>query len=306
MWFRFMLFPMVLLLNAAAIAQFPVTATPTPTPRPGSRQANVPAATADNANYDRLRSVELMVPKDRAAAHPMLDTKEGIYRRPTKEEIAVLAAAEPLLAKYAEFLKGPNTGIVRLNAESSCVSDTDTVVASEKCVAFKMPGGGTAYSFRTESYRIPRLADVILFDGVFKTGGVFQQVIMADIGDTAIGNVTLTTPGIKYLIDLQPVRDSLEFMLFEDKIVKGIEADGFLYRKGHLVKENSTFALRSIAYRGEYMRSVDGIQYDELDFDKRRDVIVAFRVVDKDTNGNITIVWKLLRGTDAPKLKVKK
>ena len=77
----------------------------------------------------------------------------------------------------------------------------DVVVASEKCLAFKMPGAGAAYSFRTESYRLPRLADVILVDGVFLTGGVYQQVIMADIGDVAIEDVALDTKGMKYLVD---------------------------------------------------------------------------------------------------------
>ncbi len=304
MWWSGILFPIVLLFNATAIAQF--SATPTPTPRPNSRQANLPATTADKANYDRLHSIEMMAPRVLADSHPLLDPKKGIYRRPNKEEIQVLAVAEPLLVKHAEFLKGPNTGIVKLNAESSCVSDTEVVVANEKCIVFKMPGAGTAYSFRTESYRLPRLADLILFDGVFRTGGVFQQVIMADIGDVAIEDVTLETKGMTHLVSLKPVRDSDEFTRFDDEITKGIEANGFLYRKGHLVKENSTFALRSIAYRGIYPRSVDGIQYDELAFDKRRDVIVAFRVVDRDATGNITIVWKRLMDVESPRLKVKK
>jgi len=102
------------------------------------------------------------------------------------------------------------------------------------------------------------------------------------------------------------VPDSDEFLRFDGQIAKGVEADGFLYRKGQPVKESSTFAVRSIAYRGQYLRSVDGIQYDELEFDERRDVIVAFRVVDREPNGNVTIVWQRLRDVQAPKLKVKR
>ena len=127
---------------------------------------------------------------------------------------------------------------------------------------------------------------------------------MADIGDVAIEDVTLDTRGIKYLLEFEPVADSEHFTRTEDMIIKGIERDGFLYRKGHLVKENSTYVLRSIAYRGKYMRSVDGVPYDELEFDKRRDVIVAFQVVEKDAAGNVTIVWKRLRDVEAPKLKI--
>lgn len=304
MRFSILLIPVFLLLQVNALAQ--VTATPTPTPRPNSRQANVNPISADNANYDRLHSIEMMIPKDRAGSHPLLDPKKGIYRRPSKEEVQVLAVAEPLMARYRDLLKMPDTGIVKLNADSSCISDKDVVVATEKCRAFGMPGAGAAYSFRTESYRLPRLADVILIDGVFKTGGVFQQVIMADIGDTPIEAVNLDLPAMKFLGGIEPVRDSREFLRYDAEITKGIEADGFLYRKGHPVKENSTFVLRSIAYEGKFMLSVDGIPYDELEFDRRRDVTAAFRVIERDPAGNITIVWRRLKDVPAPKLKLVK
>ncbi len=298
-----MLFPLFLLFSATGIAQV-IPTTPTPTPRPGSRQAAAGQMIADKDSYDRLRIIEMMGARNKRETPALLDPKKGIYRIPGKSEIEALAIAEPLLVKHADFLKGPDTGIVKLNVNSSCLSDTDTVVASEQCIPFTMPGAGTSFSFRTESYRVPRLADVIVHNGIFKTGGVFQQVIMADIGDVAIESVTLNTTGLRYLVDLKPVRDSDEFLRFEREIIKGIDADGLLYQKGRHVRENSTFVLRSIAYRGKYLRVLDGFQYDELDFDRRRDVIVAFRVVDKDTAGNITIVWKQLKDVEAPVLKI--
>ena len=304
MRFYFVLFSMFWCLNAEAVAQVP--ALPTPTPTPGSRAASVTGVLGDNASYDRLRSIELHNSKNKPERHPLLDPKKGIYRRPGRGETEILAVSEPLLSKYSAFLNEPDTGIVKLNGESSCISDSDTVVVSEKCIPFKMPGAGTSFSFRTEGYRLPRLADVILLDGVFRTGGVFQQVIMTNVGDLPIEEVTLNTTGMKYLVDLKPVSGTDEFTRFEGEVVKGIESDGFIYRKGHPVKENSTFALRSIAYRGKYMRSVDGIAYDELDYDKRRDVVVAFRVVEIATNGNVTIIWKRLKDIDSPKLKMSK
>ncbi len=300
-------FALIILLNATVMAQISNIATPTPTPRPGSRQAGQPAVAADTEKFDQMRAIDQMVDRGRTVSHPLLDPKKGIYRRPGKEETSVLAVAEAVSARYAAFLKQPNAGIVKLNAESSCISDADAVVvASEKCIAFKMPGSGASYSFRTESYRLPRLSDVILLNGVFKTGGVLQQVVMTDIGDFPIEDVTLESAGMKFLTNLKPVRDSDEFLQFDGETAKGIEANGFMYRKGHPVKENATFVLRSIAYRGTYVRSIDGISYDELDFDKRRDVIVVFRVVDKDPAGNITILWRRLADVEAPKLKVRK
>lgn len=295
---------LIVLSGAPALAQ--IVPTPTPTPRPGSRQAAAGPVAADSTNFERLRSMELVTKTDRATSHPLLDPRSGIYRRPDKDETEVLAVSEVLLSQYAALLKEPNTGIVKLSGESSCISDTDVIVATEKCLPFTMPGAGTSYSFRTESYRLPRLADLILFDGIFRTGGVYQLVVMAELGDVAVGDVSLATKGMKYLVDLIPVRDSDKFMEFNDATIKGFEVDGFLYRKGHPVKDNFTYALRSIAYRGKFMRVVDGVAYDELDFDKRRDVIVVFRVVERDTTGNTTIVWKLLKDLEAPKLNVTK
>lgn len=303
MWCR-MFFPIFFLLSGSVIAQ--IVSTPTPTPRPGSRQGSLNPISADTTNFERLRSLDLMIPKDRAEKHPLLDPKKGIYRRPGKNEIEPLEVSEPLLTRYDAFLKQRDTGIVKLNADSSCLSDVDVVVASEKCIVFKMPGAGVAYSFRTESYRLPRLADVILLDGIFKTGGVYQQVTMADIGDVPIDQLSLDTKGMKFLVDMKPVLDSDEFLRFDKEIAQGIESGGYLYRKGHPVRENATFVLRSIAYRGRFLRTVDGIQYDELDFDRRRDVIVGFRVVEKDPDGNITILWKKFKDVESPILKVPK
>jgi len=295
------LFPIVMVLNAAAVAQVPTM--PTPTPSSGQRANPV---MADNINFDRLRSIEMMNQRNRIEDHPLLNSKTGIYRKPSQEETEALAVGEPLLVKHAEFLKGSDTGIVKLNAEYSCISVKDTIVASEKCLPYKMPGAGAAFSFRTESYRVLRLADVILLDGVFRTGGIFQHVVMASLGDVALAGVTLNTKGMKYLVDLKPSTDGDEFTLFDREILEGVRADGFLYRKAHTVKPDSTYALRSIAYKGNYMRTVDGIVFDELDFDKRRDVIVAFRVIDLDAAGNVTIIWKRLKDTESPRLKIKK
>lgn len=288
---------MILALDVCVWAQQP----------PPSGSTSPGAVRADSNRFDRLASIEMALPPSGAEPrHPLLDPKKGIYRRPTKKETEILAVAEPLIERFAAFLKQDNTGIVKLNADPSCVSTSDIVVASEKCVPYAIPGAGTAFSFRTESYRMPRLADVMLSGNIFKTGGVFQQVVMVELGDVPIDEVGLGTKGMKFLIDIKPVSESNEFLTYDKEVQKGIEHDGFTYRRGYPWKVNSTYALRSIAYRGKYMRSIDGVSYDELDFDKRRDIIAAFRVVDQDQSGNLTIVWKRLRDSEAPKLEISK
>lgn len=300
------LFPALVVFACVITASAQIFPTPTPTPRPGSRQANLPSTVADNEHYERLRKIEMIAHPNNSRDHPLLDPDKGIYRKPGKEETAILAVSEHHLNKYAVFLRAPNTGIVKLNGESSCVTDADVIVASEQCVNFRMPGSGTAFSFRTATYRLPRLADIIVVDSIFMTGGVFQQVIMTELGDVDLAGVTLSSAAAKHLIDLKPAKDSAEFTRFNDELIRGYDANGFRYAKGWPVKKGSAYLLRSIAYRGQFMRTIDGVKYDELDFDKRRDVIVAFRVIDIDDAGHITIIWKRLRDAEAPKLKVLK
>lgn len=298
------LFLTLLALSTGVNAQVNPSATPTPTPLPGSR-ASMPGV-ADSTTFDRLRSVELMNPGSPNTSHPLLDPKKGIYRRPGKAETLALAVDAELFAKHADFLRFPNTGIVKLNAESSCVSVIDVIVATEKCVPFKIPGAGAAYSFRTESYRLPRLADLILFNEAFLTGGVLQHVAIANIGDVLLEDLTLDSDGVKYLVTIVPAADADEYTRFDEELRKGIAANGFAYGKAVPWKLNSTYALRSIAYRGKAVRSIDGVQYDELDMDTRRDVIVVFRTIDRDHTGDLTILWRVLKDVEAPKLKIKK
>jgi hypothetical protein len=87
--------------------------------------------------------------------------------------------------------------------------------------------------------------------------------------------------------------------------MRGIRRDGFLYRRGLFIVENTTFALRSIAYEGKHYRAINGLTYNEFDYDKRNDVIVVFRIVEKDEAGNVTILWKELSEKNSPKLKIK-
>ena len=53
------------------------------------------------------------------------------------------------------------------------------------------------------------------------------------------------------------------------------------------------------------MRTAGGIRYNELDYDKRRDVIVAFRIVQIEKDG-LTLVWRKLADSEPPRIKMPK
>ncbi len=227
-----------------------------------------------------------------------------LYRKPTRQETEILAPSAKLAESYSTILSQPHTGIIKLNADSRCSENSEVVSAVSDCMRYQIPGAGTSFSFRFESYRIPRLSDLILDNGILKIDGVYQQGVMVNLGDVPFELITLNSNGLKYLVDVRPVTDSDELSKIENRLGAGIKADGYVYGMGFFAKEKTTYAVRSIAFRGVFMRSLNGLAYDEFSFDKRKDVVVIFRVVEKDRDGNITIVWKELSRSDAPKLKI--
>jgi hypothetical protein len=228
---------------------------------------------------------------------------EPLYRKPTAKELKAVEPRRELFVKYAEFLHQPETGLTKLIDDKGCAENTKVVVATETCLQYTMPGAGSSFSFRTETYRIPRLSDITFTDRSFQASGVLLHGIFVNLGDVPLEEVTLQTRGLKYLTDFQPEPDYQKGKAVDSELTKGVRKDGFLYRRGLYIVENTTFALRSIAYGGKYFRAVKNLTYNEFDYDKRKDVIVVFRIVEKDAAGNVTILWKALREQDSPKVK---
>lgn len=229
----------------------------------------------------------------------------SLYRKATKDELKKIAPSPELFEKYAGFLRQPNTGLTKLVADVGCAENTKIVVATDECLKYTMPGAGFSYSFRTDSYRIPRLADLIFTDNSFQAAGIFLHGIFVNIGDVPLDKVTLQTNGLEFLVNFQPEVDYAKAKEIDRQLTKGIEKSGFLYRRGLYTVENTTFVLRSIAYQGKYFQTIKGVTYNEFAFDKRKDIIVAFRIVQKHADESVTILWKELARKNAPRIKKK-
>lgn len=236
---------------------------------------------------------------------PARNALEQLYRKPTSEELKSIAPNKEDLQKYAEFLKQSDTGLIKLINDAGCSENSKIIVASAECLKYKFPGAGSSYSFRTESYRLPRLADLTFADNGFQATGNHLHGIFVNISDIPLENVNLNTRGLKTLLSFKLSMDFNNAAKVDQILSKGVVSDGFIYRRALYAKENTTFALRSIAYRGKSYRAVQGITYNELDFDNRRDVIVVFRIVRRYDDGSISILWKKLSDEKAPKLKRK-
>lgn len=230
---------------------------------------------------------------------------EPLYRKPTKKELRAIAPDAGLVKQYDAFLRQENTGLFKFVADSGCAENPKIVAATENCLKFTMPGAGNSYSFRTNNYRLRRLADLTFSGKYLYISGLLTHGILVDVGDVPLENITLQTAGTKFLNEFQPTADLEQAIDLDKQLIKGIEKDGFFYSRAVLAVENRTYLLRSIAYDGKIPRAVFGVAYNELDFDKRKDVTVAFRIVGRDQDGAVTILWKELSRKDAPRLKRK-
>lgn len=279
-------------------------ATRTPTPQEINQQ-RIAEQRRKNQEFERLRSISSARTVRRPIPQNVRRDIERIYRNTNKEELKTLAPNREDSDKFAAFLRQPNTGLTRLAADLGCAENTNVIVASADCIKYSMPGAGSSYSFRVNDYRIWRLADLTFTDNSFQATGALLHGILVGIGNVPLEKVNLQSNGVKFLVDFQTAADFEKAQKIARQVVDGIDKDGFFYRRGLKAIENMTYVLRSIAYDGEFYRAVSGITYNELDFDKRKDIIVAFRIVRRDADGSVTILWKELAKKDAPKIRRK-
>ena len=277
-----LVFCTLLVLVGHSLAQ---NSQPTPTPPPLSQRGGQNQTTNQNqrqsdqeinAAFNNLRSLEIQQNASKSIEDILSEEIHPLYRKPSKKELENLTPSPALVTKYEKFLQQSDAGIFKLSANSACAKNTQVVVATENCLSNDIPGAGTAYSFRVKSHRMLHLSDLVLEKNVIRTGSLLQQGLMVNLGNIGLDEVSTQTNGLKYLFDFKPLTNNEELASFEEKLSKGIKSDGFTYGFGLYVEDQTTFALRSIAYRGKFLRSVSGVNYNEMDFDKRKDIVVVF------------------------------
>ncbi len=211
-----------------------------------------------------------------------------IYRKPTKSEARAVEPLDADRAKYSDFLRHRNTGIIKLVPDFGCGDNTRVISAAPECRKFTLPGGGSAYSFRSQTYRIKRLSDLAYHNGTFVTPGIMLHGILGNFGDLDIEDITIKSDRLAYVRDFEPVTNIREAASIERGLSDGYLIKGVLYKESLPVVAGATYVLRSIAYRGTSYQVIEGIAYDEFDLDRRRDVTIAFKVIRVHDVGALT------------------
>lgn len=300
---KILVFVVTLVSFITATGQTPV---PQPTPnREAERQRQlreIEQRRQTELGFQRLRAISEQFYKGKPVPRLVLSDMKELYRDPTGKELKKLQSLNEDIQKYSTFLRQRKTGLTRLEPYSGCGDSTKVISSADACLEYSLPGNGSDYSFREGNYKLGRLADLRFGNDVFSSPGVLQQAVFVGLGDIPLDQVNLNTAGMAYLVNFKPVSQLAAAVAFGREFQNGTETGGYFYAGELRAVENMTYVLRSIAYRGSFVRSIGGFAFNEIDFDRRGDITVAFRVIRKHDNGAVTILWRELERKEAPKL----
>lgn len=208
-------------------------------------------------------------------------------------------------ASFAAFLDKPETGFFRLHDSDNCDEKSLIINTKEPC-PWNIVGKATAYSFRKGKYQRAYFSDIRLRDSVIQIVGVNVLGFLTTLGNVELDKLNLQSDGIRPMAQYQPTEDVSEASALFRAVAKGFSVDSFVYKIQLPIKENTTYALRCVAFDTRIYKTVNGFKINVLQGDKRGDVTVVFRVIRKYEDGSYGILWKELQRKDAPKLKSEK
>ena len=195
-------------------------------------------------------------------------------------EIQFLSPSEEDQTTYAEFLRQPDTGLIRLLPREKFESE----VHKNNKKGMTLRGGGAYYSFSRLTHEYGFGSDISLEQDYLSTGFAGANYgILTSIGNTPLENVSLATAAAQLLAEHVPPSEEPKARIEQRKWSNGEIVDGTSYRNRLLLKVNETYLVRSIDYGTS-------------------DVLVAFRVVRVDTDESAVILWKLLKKYPKPHL----
>lgn len=197
-----------------------------------------------------------------------------------KLEQQFLAPAEEDFTAYAEFLRQPDTGLIRLLPRETY----DTEVYRNRKKSLTLRGGGAYYSFSRRVQEYGFGSDISLDSNYLSVGFAGADYgMLVSLGDVPLQEISIEYPGAGFIASYSAAAEEPQARVEQRRFSNGISVDGFNYKNRLPVAVNTTYLLRSIYY-------------------SESDVLVALRVVRKDTDDSVIITWKMLKKYSKPAL----
>lgn len=199
---------------------------------------------------------------------------ESLRAQIKAKESALLAPSKEDSREHALFLAQPGTGLVRLLPREKWDGKLST------------RGGGAYYSFTRRTHEYGSGNDIELQRDNLSVG--FAGVdfgFMANLGDTPLEMVSNDAEAVRFASAFKAPTVELEARAAKRSFWETGRREGeFVYRSELPVVAGSTYVLRSIGYGDS-------------------DVLVAFRVLRKDSDGSVVLLWKMLQEFPKPALE---
>ncbi|HEV2859495.1 MAG TPA: hypothetical protein VGX48_00655 [Pyrinomonadaceae bacterium] len=208
---------------------------------------------------------------DRAQAAAEIESlREQIKAR----EAVLLAPAPEDYEAHAAFLSQPETGLLRLLPREKWNSKLST------------RGDGAFYSFARKTHEYGYGTDIGLEGDKLQVGFAGANFgFVANLGDIPLASVTTESEGVKYLAAFDTPAGEPEAREQQRRTRAGFEVDGHRYTNRLPAAANNTYIMRSVDYQNS-------------------DTLVAFRVLRKDADGSVVLLWKVLKKFPKPKLEM--
>lgn len=185
-----------------------------------------------------------------------------------------LAPSDEDRTAYAEFVGAHDRGLIRLLPRE--VYDKDTTLT--------VRGGGAYYSFTRLTHAYGYGSDISLEQGFLKVGFAGADYgMLINVGDVPLEEVNTEHPSVKFLAAYSAVLEEPQARIEQRRFGGGTSIDGLPYSERERARVKATYVVRSINY-------------------SESDVLVAFRVIRKDTDGSLIIAWKMLKEFPIPDL----
>lgn len=192
----------------------------------------------------------------------------------TELEKALLFPSEKDRAAYANFLRQPDTGLIRLLPRET--------YDGTNFEGISLRGGGAYYSFKERTNEYVNSSDISLGQGRLKTGFAGANYgLLANLGDVPLESVSLEAVAARTLAQYTPAPDEPHARIEQRRMSEGATINGVSYKDRQEFQLNSTYVLRSVNYHAS-------------------DTLVAFRVVRVDSDKSALILWKLLKQYPTP------
>ena len=192
-------------------------------------------------------------------------------------EKKIIAISDSDREQFAAFLNQPQAGVIRLLPREIYDGNSKRRLA--------ISGGGAYYSFGRKTHEYGYGSDIELAQEHLSVGFAGADYgLLLNLGDISLDQAANDHVATRALLDYTPPVKEAEIRAENRKLWQGIELSGFTFKSRVPAIVSNTYLLRSI--------SID-----------TSDTVVVFRIVRKDTDGSLILVYKVLKTFPKPKME---